>query len=171
MSEVTKVAKEVKASNSGNIVTLSDGRKAKLVPVSASLIDAVTRRVKPPEVPKVWIADKEREEENPNDPSYVKAVEEYDRLRGTATMDAMVLFGVELLDGVPEGDDWLKKLKYLERRGGLDLSEYDLDDPMDREYVYKRFIAVPLTLINRITEISGISAQEVEVAEDSFQGN
>lgn len=154
-----------------HLVTLQTGDRARLVPVPAALIDEVSTRVKDPAVPLVYIAEKEREEENPSDPAYLRALAEAARLRGLAVLDALVMFGVELLDGVPENEGWIKRLKFMERRGQLDLSSYDLQEELDREFLYKRFIAVPVGLIEEISRLSGIAAEDVERAERSFPGN
>lgn len=160
-----------RADGDRRVITLQTGDQARLVPVSAALIDEVSNRVKDPPVPMVYVAEKEREEENPSDPAYLRAMGEAARLRGIAVMDAMVMFGVELLDGVPEDDGWIKKLQFMERRGQIDLSSFDLTDPLDREFCYKRYVAVPTTVIEDITRISGVSAEDIERAERSFPGN
>jgi hypothetical protein len=98
-------------------------------------------------------------------------MEDAGRKRGIAAMDAMVMFGVELVDGLPDDDKWLKKLQNMEKHGLLDLSGYDFDDETDKEFVYKRFVAVDTNVIERLSEISGISAEDVEEAERSFRGN
>ena len=78
---------------------------------------------------------------------------------------------MELVDPLPEGDGWLKRLKLLERRGGLDLSGYDLDDEIDREFLYKKFVAVGSEDLAEIGKLSGISREAVRAAEDSFPGD
>jgi hypothetical protein len=172
VSPAVEVARENSSDNGdGRIVTLSDGRKARLIPVSATLIDEVTTRIKDPEVPMIYLEEKGRSEPNPSDPIYLEKMSEANRERGIAAIDAMVMFGVELLDGVPEDGEWLKKLRFMEKRGQIELSSYDLEDSMDREFVYKRFIAVGNSLLERITHISGIGQEDIEQAERSFRGN
>ena len=151
-------------------VTLATGDRVRIMPVSASLIDEVTSKIPEPKIP-VWF-DKERDIEvpNPDHPEYIKAVDDMNRKRGIAAMDALVMFGVEFIDGMPEDKSWIKKLKFMEKRKQVDLSEYDLDDPLDQEFLYKRFIAVDTQTISLISEVSGISPDEVAQAEASFQG-
>lgn len=167
-----RAAKEIadKSEKDETIVELAVGGRAKLLPVSATLLEEVNRTIVIPEPPMQYNDDKGREEPNPVDPDYTKAVIEANRKRGVAGMDVMIMFGVDLLDGVPEDDGWIKKLRYLEKRGSLDLSEYDLDDDFDREFLYKRYIAVPVTLVDKITQLSGIGPEEVETSEESFPG-
>jgi len=166
---VIEVARQV--GNDEHIIILPTGDRAKLVPVSASLIDEVTNRIAEPAVPTWYNKEREREEQNPNDPEYIRKSEEVARMRGLAAMDAMVMFGVELLDGVPEDDGWLKKLQFLSSRGQIDLTSFDLDDSLTREYVYKRFIATNTVIIKKISALSGLSTEEVDRAEHSFRSD
>lgn len=151
------------------IIELAIGGRAKLLPVSATLLEEVNNTIAIPEPPMQMNEDKGREQPNPTDPDYIKAVEAANRKRGVAAMDVMIMFGVDLLDGVPEDDKWLKKLLYMEKLGNIDLSNYDLDDDFDQEFLYKRYIAVPATVVDTITKLSGIGPEEVEEAEGSFQ--
>jgi len=166
---VTDVAKNATATD--NIVMLPDGRRGKIVPVSMSLIDAVSNRMTPPDPPVVFIEDKGREEPNPADPQYIRAMDQFERDRGIAVMDAMVMFGLELLDGIPPDEEWLPKLKFMAKRGTLNLDDYDLNDEVEREFAYKRLIVTPPWLIEKISNASGMTQEEVDRAEDSFPGN
>lgn len=158
-----------KSSEDKNIVLLTDGNRALLKPVSVALIEEVTNSIKPPEIPKWYNKDYERDEPNPNDPEYLRALGDYERAQGVATMDALVMFGVELIDGLPEDESWFKKLSWLAKRGSVDLSSYDLDDQIDREFVYKRYVAVGADLYNKLAGLSGVTKEEVEKAEATFQ--
>ncbi len=152
-------------------VTLSTGVRVRLQAVSALLIEDLKAALLEPKVPVVYIEDKGREEENPNDPAYLAALNKYNADRGAAVLDATVLFGVELLDGLPEDESWLKKLKALERLGKLDLSRYDLADEFDREFLYKRYVAVAGADLAILTTLSSIRPEEVARARRSFLGN
>lgn len=168
-SPALEVAKEQDEQDGSTV--LSTGVRARMIPVAASLISEVASRVKDPEVPMCYIEEKDREEPNPDDPEYLRKVAEATAKRGTVSLETMVMFGVELIDGVPKDDDWLNRLRFLEKHGNLDLSEYDLDDPMEREFVYKLYIAVGSNDIIEIAKMSGISPEEVERAAESFQGS
>lgn len=147
------------------IRTLSTGIRAKIVPVSASLIDEVTANVKDPKVPTWHNEEKGRDEPNPNDPGYQEALQEAQRERGVAAMDAMIMFGVELVDPMPEDDKWVRKLKFV----GVDISDIDLDDEIAREFFYKKHIVVGATDLKALTEASGISEEDIAEAERTFQ--
>lgn len=147
------------------------GVKVKIEPVPVNLIDDVTRRIKDPEIPTFYNENKEREEKNPQDPQYLKDMTKAEEARNRAAMDAMVLFGLELVDGVPDDEKWLKKLRYLEKLGRLDLDNYDLDDELDVEFLYKRYVLADAEVISLITQASGVSPEEVALAEESFPGD
>jgi len=169
-SPALEVAKEQEDKQDGSTV-LSTGVRARLIPVAANLISKVASRVKDPPVPMDFIEEKQREEPNPDNPEYLRQLAEATTRRGTVSLETMVMFGVDLIDGLPEDDAWLKRLQFLERRGDIDLSEYDLEDPMELEFVYKLYIAVGSTDIIAIAKMSGISPEEVEQAAESFQGS
>jgi hypothetical protein len=154
-----------------SIVTLSTGVRVRLKAVSSTLVEEIKAAVPMPEVPKVWIADKEREEENPNDPRYVEAVERAMMARADATLDALILFGVELLDGLPEDDGWVQNLKMLERLGHLDLGRFDLKDEFDRTFCYKRYVAVAGADLRLVGSLHGLNPVEVARAHATFLGN
>ena len=158
--EVAHVVNEDKTSD--GTITLSTGYKARLLPVSASLIDQVTAKVKDPDVP-MWLnEEKGREEPNPADPTYLKGLDDAARNRGIAAMDALVMFGVDLVDPIPEDTLWMKKLRFL----GI---KVDAEDPFEVEFYFKKYIAVSAEDITRVTERSGMSAEEVADAERSFR--
>ena len=95
-------------------------------------------------------------------------VKEAEDKRTQASLDTIILFGVDLVDGVPEDDGWIKKLKYLEKLEHLDLKKYDLDDPDEREFIYKRFIAVSSDDIIEVLRRSGITEADIAQAMQTF---
>jgi hypothetical protein len=153
------------------IITLSTGVVVRLKPVSSSLVEQVRSAIPMPEVPVVFIKEKEREEENPNDPHYINEVEEVNRKRSEAILDALCIFGIELVDGLPEDDAWLKKLQKLEQRGGLDLSGFDLEDEFDRDLLYKRCVAVAGDDLSIVGTLHGPRPLEVARARSMFLGD
>lgn len=168
-SVVLAVGKKARLPDDG-IVEVK-GIKVRIEPVPVNLIDDVTSRIKDPDVPTFYNEDKEREEPNPNDPQYLRDCEEAEMTRNRAAMDAMVLFGIDLVEGLPEDDSWIKKLKYLERLERINLSNYDLDDELDREFLFKRYIVADANIIGLISQASGVSPEEVSRIEDSFPDN
>lgn len=161
---VVKVAKKNSArKNEDGIVILSTGVRAKITPVSGSLIEEVTSRFKPPKVP-MWLnPDKEREEPNPNDPEYQEALREATRAQAVAANDTLVMLGVELVDPLPEDDIWIKKLKFL----GI---EVDADDPFQVEFAYKKYVACAAIDLIEIGRRTGINEEAIAEAVAAFQG-
>ena len=166
-SVAVDAAHEIKGTD---VITLSTGVRARLVPVATGLLDDVQSRIKDPRVP-IWKNPEKEgvEEENFSDPAYIEALGEARKKRGEAMMEAMLLFGVELIDPVPADEEWLPKLRLMERRGMLDLGGYDVTDPLEREFIYKRWIAVAGGDYRKLTEVCGLTSAGVEAAEDSFR--
>jgi len=169
-SKAVEVAKEIATETGSETVTTKSGVRVRLLPVSTTLIEEVSSRIEDPPVPMWHNEQKGRDEPNPNDPVYVRLMEKANRDRGVAVMDAMCMFGVELIDGVPEDDGWLKKLLFMQKRGQVDLSGFDLNDPLDLEFVYKRYIAVDNDLLTKIGRISTLTPEAIAKAENNFQG-
>ena len=82
---------------------------------------------------------------------------------GKAAMDALIMFGVELVEDVPEENSWLEKLQFL---GVVEDTEVT---GMERLFFYKKFVAVSAADIGKITDLSGISQEDVKEAEATFQ--
>lgn len=110
------------------------GVRVKIQPFPEMLARQAVLAVKDPPVPMAWNADKERDEPNPHDPDYIKAVAEAEQKRGEASIDAALLFGVELIDQLPSDEKWLRKLAYL----GINV---DPQDPLEVELAYLKYIA------------------------------
>lgn len=169
------LAKKLAAGSDG-ITTLPNGVKVRINPVGAALISDVTSQIKDPEVP-LWAnyekpdADgKPRMEPNPDDPHYQALLAEANQTRAIAMIDTLVMFGVELVDGVPDDDGWIRKLRFMEKRKMLDLSSYDLQDEFDREFLYKRYVIVDNNVVEAITNASGLTQEDIKHAEDQFRG-
>lgn len=158
-------------------VKLSTGQWAWLRPVSASIISEAQLSVQNPKVPTFMNKDKDRMEENPNDPDYLLALERANEERNAIGIETMVMFGVDLCDEegnlveVPPKNEWMGKLKYMEKKGRLDLSQYDLDDEFELMLVYKKYIAVSAMDIPLVSAASGVSEEDISDALDSFRAD
>jgi hypothetical protein len=143
--------------------TLSTGVKVKINPVSTGLIQTVMGKVKDPKVPKFYDKDRDREIDNPNHPDYVSALREAQEARGTASLDAMIMFGLELLEPIPPFEEWGPMLQYL----GVEVDE---TNPLDIEFKYKKHVAMG-SVEDQITlsTCSGIRREAVSEAIESFQ--
>lgn len=166
---VVAVAKDVREEK---VFHLPDGVTVRVVPVSAALIEAVVSRIVDPPVPTEYDEDSGRSIPNPGHPDYIAALATTSRARNSASIDAMLMFGLEIDEStpIPQDGKWLQRLKYLERLGHLDLSEFDIDSEVDREFLYKRYIAANADILSAITGVSGVGEEEIAKAEESFPG-
>jgi hypothetical protein len=153
----------------GEIVTLSTGYRAKIKAVASTLLDRVAAKIEDPEIPVQYIEAKGRDEANPLDPSYRAAVRKAQADRGRAVNEALIHFGVDLVDGIPPDEEWMPELDFLIRRGRLDLEEYDISDPHDREFVFKAYVAVADEDIKKVMRACGLLDETVEEAIRTFQ--
>ena len=82
---------------------------------------------------------------------------------------------------MPEDDGWLDKLRYLEKvqrqeakkRGeeyeGFSIDDLDLDDPFEREFIYKKYVAVAgADLQSHVAGLHGFNPLEVARARRTF---
>ena len=158
-----KVAK--RQGDSAGVHVTQTGYRVRITTFPEMLARQAMLEVKNPPVPMAWNADKERDEPNPHDPDYLRAMAEADEKRSMAGLDAALLFGVELLDAMPEDDRWLRKLHRL----GIHV---DAGDEIEKELAFLRYIVFSasedLALIMRQTTVT---AQGVAEAVESFRGD
>jgi len=167
-NQALATAKKNRWDMAGKEITFSTGVKGRLTPVSSSAIIEAQSGLVDPQVPMVKIDGKDGEFENPNDPTYLAAKNAVFQQRLQAGIDTMIILGVELVDGVPAEETWLPKLKFLEKRGRISLAGYDLEDAMDKEFLYKKFIAMSSDDWLLLNEISGITPADLETAQKLF---
>lgn len=148
---------------SDRVRVLSTGYRARLKPVAASLVDEVTARIEDPPVPTWFNPEKEREEENPHDPAYQRAVAKAERARAGAATDALIMFGVELVDPLPD-NGWERQLRLL----GI---EVDAEDVLGREFYFKKYIAVGSEDLILVSTLTGLTQADIDQAVRSFQGH
>jgi len=143
-------------------ITLSTGVKVRLTPVGGGVLTEIARRVKDPEIPMWHNSDKDTDEPNPLDPSYQRALNQVAQDRSMAVLEAIILMGVDLVDGMPEDGAWIKKLK----RVGI---EFDDTDPFELEFAYKRFVAVGAGDYGLLGTLSGVTEEAVRKAQAGFR--
>jgi len=145
------------------------GVRARLIPVPEGILEDAERKIADPPVP-MFKDESGLDIENPSDPAYLRAIDEVNARRGIAAIEAMCLFGVQLLDGLPEDDTWRKKLEFYQKRGHIDLSWVDWTDELEVEFVFIRYAFVIMADINYIGRASRMTAEELARAEASFRG-
>ena len=152
-------------------ITLTTGIQVQLKPVPITAIQDAQSQIVEPQVPMQEIPGKDGLYENPTDPDYVRKRAEVFNERVRAGFDVMAIMGIELLGGLPEDNTWLKKLKFLSKRGHLNLDDYDLEDEFELEFLYKRYVVMGNDDWMLLSQISGISEEDIAQAKDSFPGN
>jgi hypothetical protein len=150
-----------------------NGVVLKLKKVSRFVIVDMGRKIPVPKIPVVYIEDKGRNEENPNDPDYIEALNEANYKRAMATVTASLTLGTEIVS-LPEGmpgpddDEWFSVLEAL-----------DIDVPKDnkrlRYSAWLKYIALDDNsfndLIQLVFKFSGLTTeQEVAAAQNGFRG-
>lgn len=158
------------STNKEQRVIFSTGIEAIVRPVAPDLVNDAIMEIDEPAVP-TFTDEHGRVMENPTDPQYAIEKHQYELAVNRAALDVVIIMGVDLVDGLPEDDSWLKKLRYLERKGRIDLTEYNLEDPLDLEYLYKAKVAMGAEDIASLARYIGVGEQEVAAAERVFQGN
>lgn len=158
-------------SEQDGVTTLSTGVRVRLRPIPPGTMQEARASIAPPRVPKWVNPDKDREEDNPNDPEYLAALAECNRQRIQVIQEVALMFGLELVDGVPEGDAWTRNLEWLGRKGRIDLRGYDLSDPLDREFLYKKHCALGDQDWQIVIRQMGVTSAEVDEAADNFRGD
>jgi hypothetical protein len=153
-------------------LTLSNGIVLKLKNIPPLLINSVSNSIPEPEIPTVWIEDKEREEPNPNHPAYLAAKLKRDQELTLATINLILYAGTELKSvpkGVsgPDDDDWIP----LAKMAGI---RFDESNQIERYLAWLRSYA--LATLNDLEQaqslplkLAGITEEEVNAVADSFR--
>lgn len=160
------VAKEQTKAAQDDIITLPSGRRVKYHPVAANLIREVQSRIPEPIVPTFQNPnDKTKTLPNPSSPTYIRELAQVTEQRTQAAMDALLMFGLELVDPLPQEDTWLRKLIVLKT---IDASEVENADQFAKELWYKKYIVADVTVIQAISKLAGVTQEDIAKATDSF---
>jgi hypothetical protein len=153
-------------------ITLSNGIVLEVSPMPPMLLNSVMNSVPVPDVPKVWLEDKQREEENPNHPAYIQALQDRQLVIAKATADLIMAACTKVKyvpDGVvgPKDDSWLRLAK-------MAMIDFNPADEIERYLAWMRVYAVAtLDDMNKTQSIplqlAGISEAEVEEVTESFR--
>lgn len=155
---------------------LSSGVVLRTKQVPILRLQAVANKIKPPKMEDYSYYDADREETiiNPNHPEYLQAMEAYHLQQGMAVMDALIVFGTEIVS-VPEGvaplesDEWLEDLKFV----GIEVVE---GSKLARYLSWVRYVAAvteaDIALITKkAASASGTSEEMVATAIENFPDN
>lgn len=146
--------------------------------VSPALVDQVQALVKDPPIP-TFITDDGSTMENPNDPSYHRALAEAKGLRDRRSLHAIISFGMtlcneegEIVD--PPDDGWEFKLKKLGINWKVEIEKItgEIDDESElkqaRREAYLLFVGVSGYDMDMIGELAGVPEDAQIQAENMF---
>lgn len=155
-------------------VTLSCGVVLKFKPVPSAAIREAVIRIKAPEVPRVLIEEKGREEENPNDPDYIFAVAEHKAAQALVANDVILLLGTEVAS-VPESVYAVSDKGWIEELAVVGI-EVDGGNAAARKLAWLKFYAIrtdedTLKALMGPMRSAGVSEVDVAQAIDSFRGD
>lgn len=156
-----------------NIIELSTGVKLKVRPINPMVLDAALRQNMPPvpKVPRVFIENKGREEENPDDPAYRAAVDEYEAERGRIVQDVAMGLGTEVIT-VPDGMESVDGTRWAEDL--WDVGVLVPDSGLKRYIAWVKFWACrtaqdTVDVISAVMQSVGTPEAKVAEAADSFR--
>lgn len=159
--------------------TMENGVVLTIKPVPPLILRNAARHVLDPEVPKVFIEDADRTEENPDDPQYIADIEAARERRSMAALTAALLVGTEFKsapEGVPgpEDDTWIENLKAINEVVGITMEIHDEPGSRARYLDWLRLVAISseteLHILTRILTIGvALTNAEVQAAAESFR--
>ena len=121
------------------LIELSTGVVLRAKSVPTSLFADLVARFPSPKPPTVFIPEKGREEENPDDPRYLESVREQQARLAQAMSDAVILLGTSV-EFMPDGfqaqsdSDWQDEIRLL---------GYDLHSKRAVYLAWVKFVAAP----------------------------
>jgi hypothetical protein len=127
---------------------------------------------KRPKVPVVWIGNKGRSEENPNDPDFIDALRAWETSGVLSLYDAYLLAGTRIVS-VPAGMATMDDPTWLDQMGALG---QDVSTPERRRLAWLRFVAVRdpdniATLAKEVGNRTFVREDEVDAAAEAFPGD
>lgn len=153
-------------------LTLSNGIRLRIKPIPPMLLNSVANSVPMPKIPKVWIEDKQREEENPNHPDYIQELADRQTKITLATINLIIYACTEVVETPDsvwslDSDKWIPMVKMA----GID---FDPEDEVQRYVTWMRNYAITtIDDLNRVQtvpmQLAGITEAEVSEVMESFR--
>jgi hypothetical protein len=157
---------------------LSSGIVLRIKAVPQRALRDAARRVPVPPVPVFHNEDKDRDEENPNDPDYQRAMQEYQIATYSAGANIAMLMGTEFKSAPPgeygpDDDEWVSFLRMTS--SGL-LDEIDLNDKAQRYFAWLNYWALRTNDDTSLCVMApmlaaSVSEEEVALAVSSFRSD
>lgn len=157
------------ASADPNLVTLSTGVVLRVKAVPQSLFGDIVARYPEPEPPVVFIPDKGREEENLDDPQFMKRVQANNAAIAKAMSDAVLLLGTEIVS-LPKDFPTVESAEWQEE---IRLLGYDLKSARARYLAWVKFKAGPeladyQAVWKAVGRLTGVTEQDTQAAVRRF---
>lgn len=156
------------------VFTCANGVHLRLRAVPSLAIVAIQKQLKEPPVPTFFNEEKQRDEENPNDPNYITALNQYRSDSADATTTAYLANGVTVIEPLPEGIPALDDEEWAEgyRLSGLDIP----DKGIGRRVAWLKYVIVGDEdlgdLIGQIALAGGLVTEEaVQDVAATFRNN
>lgn len=165
----TKKFRSQKKKSKNKITTTPSGYRVKLVPVAANVLREAQSRIPDATTRTFTNPTDGKEYENPAHPEYIAEVKLVQEERTKASMNVMVLFGMELLDDIPEDNEWLERCRFAKLITEEEYKEaISVDGKYMREMLFKTYVVSDFTIINQIASMSGVTQEMIAEARDSF---
>lgn len=156
-----------------NILTLSTGVKLELFKPSLLAIREVERQVNAnkPKPPEIYLEDKERSEENPDDPDYINELNAW-QADGTERQFSIALVTGSKINYVPND---IPGLDSEEWHGILSVVNVPLGKSTQERYIqWTKYVAAPTamdfgSILIRLLSLVGVREEEVAEAVESFR--
>ena len=155
-------------------VELSTGVILAVKPVPLFLLRKAISQLTPPRIPRVFLEDKGREEENPDDPEYKDALVQFEQKSFDVAANVLLLLGTELKHCPEpiqplESEEWSRPLEALEI-----VSPSELDSPPRRYLAWLSYYVLSdpediARVVELVAKRSGVLESEVDTAVDSFR--
>ena len=152
-------------------VTLPSGVVVQTKRVPWALVAAVDARMgrSRPKPPVVFLAQRGRQQENPDDPDYKAALQSWETDKALATYDVFLLEGIDVIStpkelGGPNDQDWIERMEALGE---------DVSTGARRKVRWLRYVAAPDPaaiglLIQEVGNRTFVSEDEVQAAAGQF---
>lgn len=158
------------------VFVAATGVRLKLKRVSQMIVADAKRRLPEPKVPK-WInPEKDREEENPNDPEYIEAVYNYRYDTSMLALRVYLILGTEPIYPLPAGIVGPDSHEWSDAIQGAD-DGVDIPESGPRRYfAWLKYYALPddqvMRVMSQIISLSGRTLEEeVRKAQESFRSD
>jgi hypothetical protein len=151
--------------------TTTTGYEIKIRNVPHLVMEKAANKIPVPVVPTYFNESKKEIQENPNDPEYIEALQNYEDLRQQAMFDAMISFGVQTGAKPPHKNTLKKELKEMDEAigGGL-LDGYNLDSDRDLDILWKRYYVLGAAVdLMSVQKYAVVQWEAVRKALESFR--